>query len=132
MFLFYQHDFYVVNRSRQFEAEQAELLKKLAALQNELAVLKQLYHSLLEQVGQQHSVIQELSELQGTQNSGEDISYTEANETGGECNQNTGSGLIYLICCKLFVTYPQQEQQNRLMLRQQWIQILIFFKIRSS
>lgn len=126
--MFYQHDFYVGNRSQQFEAEQAELLKKLAALQNELAVLKQLYHSLLEQVGQQHSFIQQLSELQGTQNSGEDISYTEANETGGECNQNTVAALIYLICSELFVTFPQQEQQNRLMLGQQWIQILIPFQ----
>lgn len=65
-------------RSQQFEAEQAELHQKLAALQNELAVLKQQYDSLLEQVGQQQSLIQQLSESQGTQ---EKISYMESNET---------------------------------------------------
>lgn len=49
-------------------------------------MLNQQYTSLLEQVGQQHSIIQQLSEVQGTQNSGEKISHVEPEETksGGE------------------------------------------------
>lgn len=62
--------------------EQAELHQKLAGLQQELAVLKQQYDSVLEQVGQQHSFIHQL-QLQGTQNSGENMQ-SEETETG-EC-----------------------------------------------
>lgn len=72
--------------SEQFEAEQAELHQKLAGLQKELAVLKQQYDSLLLQVGQQHSLIQQLSEVQGTQTPGDGISSMESDETEtGEC-----------------------------------------------
>lgn len=76
------------HRSQQFEAEQAELHQKLVSLQNELTVFKQQYDSLLEQVGQQQSLIQQLSESQGTQkNPGDKISHMETEETdvGGEC-----------------------------------------------
>lgn len=45
-------------------------------------MLTQQYTSLLEQVGQQHSIIQKLSELQGTQNSGEKTNHVESEETG--------------------------------------------------
>lgn len=67
--------------------EQAELHQKLVGLQEELSVLKQQYSSLLEQVGLQHSIIQQLSEVQGTQNTGAKISHMESEETetGGEC-----------------------------------------------
>lgn len=75
------------HRSQRFEAEQAELHQKLAGLQKELTVFKQQYDSLLEQAGQQHSLIQQLSESQGTQNPGEKISHmeTEEEDIGGEC-----------------------------------------------
>lgn len=73
------------HRSQQFEVEQAELHQKLAGLQQELAVLKQQYDSVLEQVGQQHSFIHQL-QLQGTQNSGENMGCVESEETEtGEC-----------------------------------------------
>lgn len=74
-------------RSRQFEEEQAELHQKLAALQGELAVLNQQYGSLLEQVGQQHSLIRQLSEVQDSQNPGEGLGHMECKETqaAGEC-----------------------------------------------
>lgn len=45
-------------------------------------MLTQQYTSLLEQVGQQHSIIQQLSVLQETQNS--DREESEETETGGE------------------------------------------------
>lgn len=79
--------FMLYDRSQQFEVEQAELHQKLVGLQEELSVLKQQYSSLLEQVGQQHSIIQQLSEVQGTQNTGAKISHMESEETetGGEC-----------------------------------------------
>lgn len=76
------------HRNRQFEAEQAELHQKLASLQTELTELKLQYDSLLEQVGQQHSLIQQLSGPQGTQNPGEQIIHMENQETlhiVGEC-----------------------------------------------
>lgn len=69
------------HRSQQFEAEQTELQQKLAGLQKELTVLKQQYNSLLEQVGQQHSLIQQLSESQGTQSSEEKLSNMDSEET---------------------------------------------------
>lgn len=78
-------------RSQQFEAEQAELHQKLAGLQKELAVLKQQYDSLLQLVGQQHSLIQQLSaEVQESQNPGGEISSMKSNETetGGECERS--------------------------------------------
>ncbi len=79
--------FMLYHRSQQFEAEQAELHQKLASLQKELTVFKLQYESLLEEVGQQHSLIQQLSESQGTQNPGDQISYMESEETeiGREC-----------------------------------------------
>lgn len=82
-------------RSQQFEAEQAELHQKLASLQKELTVFKQQYESLLEQVGQQHSLIQQLSESRATQNSGEKISYMESEETeiGRECKPKLDSNI---------------------------------------
>lgn len=58
------------HRNRQFEAEQAELHRELAGLQEELAVLNQRYGSLLEQVGQQDGLIRRLSE-EATQPDGE-------------------------------------------------------------
>lgn len=74
-------------RSRQFEEEQAELHQKLAALQGELAVLNQQYGSLLEQVGQQHSLIRRLSGGQDSQNPGEGLGHMDCKETqaAGEC-----------------------------------------------
>lgn len=44
-------------------------------------MLNQQYTSLLEQVGQQYSIIQQLSELQGTQNLGEKTNHVESEET---------------------------------------------------
>lgn len=65
--------------------EQAELHQKLVSLQQELTVLKQQYDSVLEQVGQQHSFIHQL-QLQGTQNSGENMGCMQSEETEtGEC-----------------------------------------------
>ncbi len=71
--------------------EQAELHQKLAALQMELAVLKQKYDSLLEQVGHQHSLIQQLSEVHKSQSPGEKICYMKSDqtETDGECKTKT-------------------------------------------
>lgn len=76
-------------RSRQFEEEQAELHQKLAALQEELAVLNQHYSLLLEQVGQQHSLIRQLSDVQDSQSPGEDLGHMECKETqaAGECER---------------------------------------------
>lgn len=68
------------HRSQKFEAEQAELHQKLAVLQTELTVFKQQYESVLEQVNQQHSLIQQLSETQETQNP-ENISHMESEQT---------------------------------------------------
>lgn len=86
------------HRSQQFEAEQAELHQKLAALQKELVVLKQQYDLLLQQVGQQHSLIQQLSESQPTQISGDKISCMESEdtETGGEFRKNVNKNLLLL------------------------------------
>lgn len=76
-------------RSRQFEEEQAELHQKLAALQGELSVLNQQYGSLLEQVGRQHSIIQQLSGVQDGQNPAEGLGHMEHKETqaAGECER---------------------------------------------
>lgn len=49
-------------RSQHFEAQQAALHQQLLLLQDELAAMKHLYDSLLEQVGQQNGFIQELRE----------------------------------------------------------------------
>lgn len=96
---------FLYHRSQQFEAEQAELQQKLAGLQKELTVFKQQYDSLLEQVGQQQRLIQQLSDSQGTQSSGENLSYMESEETEicGECQPNlvpccTVSDLMYCDC----------------------------------
>lgn len=53
--------------------QQAALHQQLLLLQNQLATVEQLYGSLLEQVGQQSSLIQQLSEkeLGGTEAAGE-------------------------------------------------------------
>lgn len=90
--------FILCHRSQQFEAEQAELHQKLAALQKELVVLKQQYDLLLQQVGQQHSLIQQLSESQPTQISGDKISCMESEdtETGGEFRKNVNKNLLLL------------------------------------
>ena len=74
-------------RSQQFEAEQAELHQKLAVLQTELTVFKQQYESLLEQVGQQHSLLQQLSESQEIQDPAEKSNPVgpEDPEICGEC-----------------------------------------------
>lgn len=71
------------HRSHQFEAEQAEVHQQLAGLQKELAVFKQQYDSLLEQVGQQHSLIQQLSGSQETQKSGEKVCRMESEKKEG-------------------------------------------------
>lgn len=68
-------------RSQQFEVQQAALHQQLLVLQSELATLKQLYDSLLEQVGQQSSFIQQLSELQEASKSENKVSSTESEET---------------------------------------------------
>lgn len=72
--------FILYHRSERFTAEQAELHQKLAGLQKELTVFKQQYESLLEQVGQQHSLIQQLSEFK----SPADRNNMEEAETDGE------------------------------------------------
>lgn len=69
--------FLLYPRSQQFEVQQAALHQQLLVLQNELATMKQLYDSLLEQVGQQSSFIQQLSELQETSKPENKISGTE-------------------------------------------------------
>lgn len=61
--------------------QQAALHQQLLVLQNDLARMKQLYDSLLEQVGQQSSFIQQLSELQETSKSENKVSGTESEET---------------------------------------------------
>lgn len=61
--------------------QQASLHQQLLLLQNELATMKQLYDSLLEQVGQQGSFIQQLSELQETSKSENKVSSTESEKT---------------------------------------------------
>lgn len=71
----------VYPRSQQFEVQQAALHQQLSVLQNELAAMKQLYDSLLEQVGQQSSFIQQLSELQETSKSENKVSGAESEKT---------------------------------------------------
>lgn len=61
--------------------QQAALHQQLLVLQGELATMKQLYDSLLEQVGQQSSFIQQLSELQETSKSENKVSSTESEKT---------------------------------------------------
>lgn len=61
--------------------QQAALHQQLLVLQGELATMKQLYDSLLEQVGQQSSFIQQLSELQETSKSENKVSSTEYEKT---------------------------------------------------
>lgn len=75
------------HRRHQFEAEQSKLHQQLAELQKELTMFKQQYESLLEQVGQQHSLIQQLSESQETQKAEEKVCHMESEdkEGGGEC-----------------------------------------------
>lgn len=67
-------------RSQQFEVQQAALHQQLVVLQGELATTKQLYDSLLEQVGQQSSLIQQLSELQETSKSEHQVGSAESEE----------------------------------------------------
>lgn len=62
--------------------QQAALHQQLLLLQKELAAMKQLYDSLLEQVGQQSSFIQQLSEMQGAE--------SEKTEAVGECDFRWG------------------------------------------
>ena len=88
--------FILFYRSQQFEAEQIELHQKLGALQKELAVLQQQYDSLLEQVGQQHSFIQQLSEARGTQNT---YMESEETQTDGECKAKLDSSFFIEHCC---------------------------------
>ena len=52
-------------RGRQFEPER-ELHEKTSGLQKELVLFKEQYAALLEKVDQQHRVIQQLSETQGS------------------------------------------------------------------
>lgn len=80
--------FVLHHRSQQFETEQAELHQKLVGLQNELAAMNQQYNALLEQVGQQHNFIQQLSEMPETQNSGVNLKCNmfEEADINGECN----------------------------------------------
>lgn len=61
-------------------------------------MLKQQYDLLLQQVGQQHSLIQQLSESQPTQISGDKISCMESEdtETGGEFRKNVNKNLLLL------------------------------------
>lgn len=77
------------DRIQHFEAELAELHQKLAGLQKELSAFELQYDSLLEQVAQQQSVIQQLSDSRETQKEpGEKISCMETEETNaGECTQ---------------------------------------------
>lgn len=73
--------FLLYPRSQQFEVQQAALHQQLLLLQNELATMKQLYDSLLEQVGQQSSFIQQLSEVQETSKSENKVSSKECEKT---------------------------------------------------
>lgn len=68
-------------RNQRFEVQQAALHQQLLALQNELATMKPLYDSLLEQVGQQSGFIQQLSELQQTSKSENKVSGKESEKT---------------------------------------------------
>lgn len=79
--------FVLCPRNKQFEVQQVALQQQLLVLQIELAATKQLYDSLLEQVSQQNSFIQQLSDQQKTLKSEENVSgrgYKKP-ETVGEC-----------------------------------------------
>lgn len=101
--------------------------------------MNQQYTSLLEQVGQQHSIIQQLSELQGTQNSGEKNNHVESEETetGGKwelfffmrhwCYFDLNS-----ICIESSVMHPWQRRQDRLMQSRHSIQIWTPLQWRNS
>lgn len=91
---------WLFHRSQQFEAEQAELHQKLAVLESELVVLKQQYDSMLEQVGQQQRLIQELSDLQETQKSQDKISHQHPEQT--ESSSECGHGVTLFVCFTLF------------------------------
>ncbi|XP_061881910.1 centromere protein F isoform X2 [Entelurus aequoreus] len=69
-----------------FETEQADLHQKLSCLQQELSVFRQKYDSLLEQVGQQHHLIQQLSEVHDKP--GEKFSSVEPEE--GDFSKTSG------------------------------------------
>lgn len=65
--------FLLYPRSQHFEVQQAELQQQLLGLQKDLATMKQLYDSLLEQVDQQSSFLQQLSQHR--------VSHTESERT---------------------------------------------------
>ena len=77
--------------------------------------MKQQYDSLLQQVRQQHSLIQQLSESQASQISEDQISCMESEdtETGGEFKKNANKTLMLLyyenIYTKLSVTVCSAE-----------------------
>lgn len=58
--------FLLYSRSKQFEVQQLALHQQLLVLLIELAAMKQLHNSLLEQESQQNDFIQQLSDLQKT------------------------------------------------------------------
>ncbi|XP_011607920.1 centromere protein F isoform X1 [Takifugu rubripes] len=68
-------------RSKQFEVQQVALHQQLLVLQMELAAMRQLYDSLLEQVSQQNGFIQQLSDLQKTLKSEDNVSGRESKKT---------------------------------------------------
>lgn len=97
----------LLHRSLQSEAEQAELHQKLSSLQKELTVFKQQYDSLLEQVGQQHGLIQQLSQSGGDARNTE----CEGTQAGGECRAKPDGYLcsnMYL-CRIVFVEEAVQQ-----------------------
>lgn len=59
-------NFLLCPRNKEFEVQQLALHQQLLVLQIELAAMKQLYDSLLEQVSQQNGFIQQRSDLQKT------------------------------------------------------------------
>lgn len=69
------------HRIHRFEAKQAEVHQQLAGLQQEHSAFKHQYDSLLEQLDQQHSLIQQLSASSGEELCREDSGETES---GGE------------------------------------------------
>lgn len=75
-------------RSCRFEAQQAVLHQQLLLLQDELAATRRLYDSLLEQVGQQGSFIQQLSEQETP---GEEEGFSLAAPSTGESGFRPGA-----------------------------------------
>lgn len=107
--------FMLCHRSERFAGEQAELHQKLAVLQKELTVFKQQYESLLEQVGQQHSLIQQLS---ASQTPGDRSIHMQEEETDGESKvlfffikHIISLEYVYL---NVFVWFTQLKQPGRL------------------